>query len=70
MQKNEGKIDRAVRVVLGLVLLYVGAAQVVTTGMATYIIALLGLILLVTGATGYCALYSILKLDTLNDKVG
>ena len=70
MEKNEGKVDRAVRVVLGLVLLYVGAAQVVTTGIPTYIIALLGLILLVTGATGYCALYSILKLNTLKDKVG
>ena len=65
MEKNEGKADRVVRIVLGIVLLYVGVAKVVTTGTATYIIALLGLILLVTGATGHCALYSILKINTL-----
>ncbi|MBN2487985.1 MAG: DUF2892 domain-containing protein [Methanosarcinaceae archaeon] len=70
MQKNEGTVDRAVRVVLGLVLLYMGAAQVVTTGMVTYIIALLGLVLLITGAIGYCGLYSILKINTLKGKVG
>jgi hypothetical protein len=70
MEKNEGTVDRAVRVVLGLVLLYVGVSQVVTTGMVTYIIALLGLILLVTGAIGHCAIYSILKVDTLKGKAG
>lgn len=70
MEKNVGKVDMVVRVVLGLVLLYVGAAQVVTTGIATYIIALIGLILLVTGVTGHCAIYSILKINTRKDMGG
>jgi len=69
MEKNEGTVDRIVRIVLGLIILYGGASQVLITGVVTYLIALLGLILIVTGATGYCALYTIIGFNTLKTKI-
>ena len=64
METNEGTVDRAVRIILGLVLLYVGFAQIVTTGILTYVIAVVGLIMLVTGATGHCQLYTFAGMNT------
>ncbi len=65
MKANEGTWDRIIRVVLGLVLLYVGWAVVQPRFSLWSIVALVvGLILLITGALGYCALYSVFKINT------
>ncbi|HEU5323923.1 MAG TPA: DUF2892 domain-containing protein [Methylomirabilota bacterium] len=56
---NEAGWDRALRVVLGLVLLYLGWAGVVTGTFGT-ILKILGFLPLVTGLTGWCPLYSVL----------
>jgi hypothetical protein len=58
MKVNEGVIDRAVRVVAGLVL--IGLAATGTVGLWGYI----GVIPLVTGALGMCPIYSLLGINT------
>ncbi|HJH31484.1 MAG TPA: DUF2892 domain-containing protein [Methanosarcinaceae archaeon] len=68
METNEGTVDRVVRIVLGLVLIYVGVAQIVTAGILTYIIAVVGLIILVTGVTGHCQLYTFAGINTCTIK--
>ena len=55
---NEGGIDRAIRVVVGLGLIALAATHVV--GVWGYI----GVVPLITGAIGVCPAYSILGLNT------
>lgn len=58
MKKNAGKVDRVVRVILGLVLLsliFVGPQSMW---------GLVGLIPLITGLMGFCPLYKIVGLST------
>ena len=65
MKANVANWDRIIRVVLGLVLLYLGWAVVQPQfGLWSIIALLVGLILLVTGAAGVCPLYSLLKINT------
>ena len=58
MQINEGGIDRAFRVVLGLVLL----ALVVVGPQTPW--GWIGLVPLATGLVGFCPLYRLLGFDT------
>ncbi len=58
MKRNEGTIDRVLRVGAGLVL--TGLAITETVGPWGYI----GIVPLVTGAIGMCPLYSILGINT------
>ena len=62
MSKNEGTLDRALRVILGLVLL-----SLVFVGPQT-MWGLVGLIPLVTGLVGVCPVYSVLGIKTCNVK--
>lgn len=56
--RNEHKVERVVRVVLGLALL-----SIVFVGPQT-LWGLVGIVLLVTGLTGVCPLYSVLGIST------
>jgi len=58
MQTNEGKLDRVIRVILGLVLL-----SLTVIGPQT-MWGLIGVIPLLTGAVGFCPLYKVLGLKT------
>lgn len=58
MQTNEGKTDRIIRVVLGVVLL-----SLVVVGPQT-MWGLVGLVPLITGLVGYCPLYKLVGLNT------
>lgn len=58
MKTNEGAIDRALRVIAGLVL--IGLAATGTVGVWGWI----GIMPLLTGIFGYCPAYSILGLNT------
>lgn len=62
MTTNEGNLDRAVRVVIGLVL--IGMAAGGTVGVWGWI----GIVPLATGATGWCPLYSIFGWSTCPNK--
>ncbi|KIC18011.1 MULTISPECIES: YgaP family membrane protein [unclassified Leisingera] len=58
MPRNEGTLDRALRIILGLILL-----SLVFIGPQTPW-GLIGLVPLATGLMGYCPLYQILGLST------
>jgi len=62
-EKNESNIDRAVRIVLGLVLAY-AFTQGYLSGLANIAMLLVGIILLITGILGHCTVYSILGIRT------
>ena len=57
MQCNVGKVDKIVRVVLGVVIIGIGVVMESWLG-------LIGIIPLATAAIGYCPLYSIVGLNT------
>jgi hypothetical protein len=66
-EKNVGMIDRVVRIILGIVLIAVFVLNMVAAPWS-YLVALIGLIALITGAVGTCALYSLLGMNTLGKK--
>lgn len=68
MEKNEGTVDRVIRVTLGFILIYIGAMQMGLSGALAYIVVLIGLILLITGTIGYCGLYTVIGINTLKKK--
>lgn len=63
---NEGKTDRTIRIVLGVVLL--GLAFFSLTGVTQIIAIVVGLIALITGSIGFCGLYKILGISTMEKK--
>lgn len=67
MKKNEGTADRVIRVILGFILIYI-AIQMGLSGVPAYIVVLVGLILLITGTTGFCGLYTVIGIKTLKKK--
>jgi len=58
MKPNEGTIDRALRVVAGVALIALAATG--TIGVWCYI----GVVPLLTGAVGFCPLYTVLGIRT------
>ncbi|CUI00232.1 YgaP family membrane protein [Leisingera aquaemixtae] len=58
MPRNEGTLDRALRILLGLILL-----SLVFIGPQT-LWGLIGLVPLATGIMGYCPVYKVLGLNT------
>ena len=58
MKTNEGQVDRVVRVFAGLALIGLAVADVI--GPWGYI----GIVPLLTGAVGYCPLYTLLGINT------
>jgi len=67
MEKNAGTIDRIIRVVVGIILLYVAATGMVQ-GILMYVAGLFGLVMLVTAALAYCPLYPVLKINTASSQ--
>jgi hypothetical protein len=60
---NESGLDRIIRIVLGLVLLYLGFSGIVGGGLGVLVIVL-GFIPLLTGVAGWCPLYALFKIRT------
>lgn len=60
---NEAPWDRIARVVLGIGLLYLGWAGVVTGGWGTFF-KFIGLVPLATGLMGWCPLYALFRFRT------
>ena len=60
---NEALWDRAVRIILGIVLIYLGFGGVVAGGLGTAL-GILGFVPLLTGLVGWCPLYSLLRFST------
>jgi len=64
MKLNESNMDRIIRAVAGVVLLYLGFGGALAGGLAI-VADVVGLVLLVTAAVGFCPLYAMLKFSTL-----
>ncbi len=66
MSRNMGTLDRSARVILGLVLLayafFAGSGSLLTVGAAV-----VGIVMLVTSAVGFCPLYRLIGLRTCKD---
>ncbi len=60
---NESKVDRGIRVVLGVVLLALSLGGVVS-GTWSVVFTVLGVIALLTGVVGFCPLYTLFKFRT------
>jgi hypothetical protein len=58
---NEGPLDRTIRIIVGLILLYfgIGGQQI-----GNWIADIVGLVLLLTGVSGFCLIYRVLRVDT------
>jgi hypothetical protein len=64
MKLNESNVDRIIRAVAGVVLLYLGFGGVLG-GTLAFVADVIGVVLLVTSAIGFCPLYAVLKFSTL-----
>jgi hypothetical protein len=64
MKLNESKTDRIIRAVAGVALLYLGFG--ILGGTLAIVVDVVGVVLLATAAIGFCPLYALLKLSTLN----
>lgn len=64
MKLNESNVDRIIRAVAGVVLLFLGFGGVLSGGLAV-VADVIGAVLLLTGAIGFCPIYAVLKLSTL-----
>jgi hypothetical protein len=62
MEQNEGKIDRWIRAILGIALLYF--SYTMFSGIGQIIGFILGLILFFTSISGFCLLYLPLGINT------
>ncbi len=67
MKKNEGTIDRIIRIVVGALFLILFFANIIS-GTLGIILLILSAILIFTGAIGFCPLYYLLKINTLCEK--
>jgi hypothetical protein len=66
-EKNVGTIDRVARIIIGIALL-AGFALNMVAAPLSYLVALIGIIALVTGAIGTCPAYSIIGITTTGKK--
>jgi uncharacterized membrane protein HdeD (DUF308 family) len=69
MTSNVGTTDRAIRIVLGIILIALGLSHIVTGGLAiaAYVV---GAIALVTGVFRYCPAWSVFGINTCPLKTG
>ena len=65
MKTNESNIDRIIRAVAGVLLLFLGFGGFFG-GTLGVVADVLGVVLLLTGAIGFCPLYAMFKFNTLN----
>lgn len=63
MKANMAGWDRIARIVLSVVLLYLGLA-IVVTGSLGLILEILGVVFLLTGIVGWCPIYALFGLKT------
>lgn len=63
MKLNEAGWDRIVRIVLGVVLLYLGWAGVVSGGWGLFL-KIIGFVPLLTGIAGFCPVYALFGIKT------
>ncbi len=65
MVQNESTVDRIIRGIVGIILVIVGAMM---SGWIAIVLMILGVVMLLTGATGFCGLYALLGIHTRKNK--
>ena len=63
MKTNESNLDRVIRVIVGIALLVLFFTNIIS-GTMGIVLAVIGGVLIITGAIGFCPLYAILKIRT------
>jgi len=66
MKKNVGSADRVIRIILGIVFLIL--FFLVSSTVLKIIFAVLGIVGVVTAATGSCPSYNLLRINTIRAK--
>ncbi|WP_299431264.1 DUF2892 domain-containing protein [uncultured Aquimarina sp.] len=69
MKKNLGKIDSAIRIIIGVVLAYLFYNNYIADTLGIVLLSLSG-VLVITGFIGWCPLYRLLGLKTCQIKNG
>ena len=64
MTRNEGTMDRAIRGVLGVLLLALALFGTLTSPIVYWGALIIGAILIVTAITGFCGLYRVFGVNT------
>ena len=64
---NMGTVDRVIRTILGLVAMWI-VFYVPMSIAWLWVITIVGIVLIVTGLSGYCPAYIWLKMDTSGQK--
>ncbi|MFZ1982325.1 MAG: DUF2892 domain-containing protein [Smithella sp.] len=64
MKKNMGTIDRAIRILLAIVVIILCINGSIT-GIAAIILGILAFVFIVTSLIGFCPLYALLKISTI-----
>lgn len=67
MVRNEGVVDRVIRAVLAVLLLVIGLGPLGALRGSAWgiVVAVIGLILAFTAATGFCLIYKLLGISTV-----
>lgn len=63
MKINESNVDRVIRAVVGVILLYLGFGGVLSGALAI-VADVVGVVMLLTSAIGFCPLYTLFKFST------
>ena len=66
LNKNEGSLDRFIRILLGIVMMAVGFGVMSGGGIA---LGVIGAMVFFTGVTGVCLTYKLFNLNTLGKAV-
>jgi len=67
MKPNEGGAERLIRIIAGIVLFMLGWG-ILKNNILGIIFDILGVILFVTGITGFCGLYKLLGISTKKEE--
>jgi len=70
MSVNEGTLDRVLRVILGVTLLWLGTVSGVLSSSMETLALVVGIAALATGITGFCGLYRLLGISTCGPSRG
>lgn len=67
MKKNVGKADATIREILGIILIGLGIYSR-NSILLMVVLVVLGLIAIITGLVGFCSLYTLLGISTVEKK--
>lgn len=69
MKKNVGLIDKIIRIIIAVVIAYLLYAKMIT-GVWAIVLAVVGVIMILTTVIGFCPLYVLFGIKTCPKKTG